>query len=70
MISQHFNDRPTLASVMFVIICAILILGAVLTYILLRQVSQHGRILAVHNQGLDLLTAQLGAIWSHRSQIE
>jgi hypothetical protein len=61
IIYQQFNNGPVLASVLFALLCAILILGAVLTYVLLRQVTHHGRILIVQEQGLELLAAHLPA---------
>jgi hypothetical protein len=61
IIYQQFNNGPVLASVLFALLCAILILGAVLTYVLLRQVTHHGRILIVQEQRLELLTAHLPA---------
>ena len=70
IIAQTFNDGPTLASTMFVLLCAVLVVGAVLTYVILREVSSHGRILSANNQGLVVLATQLGAIRPHRSQVE
>ena len=70
VLSQTFNDGPTLASTMSVILCAALIIGAALTYVILRQVTSHGRILSADNQGLDILATQLAAIRSLRSQVE
>ena len=70
VLAQTFNDGPTLASTMFVLICAVLVVGAVLTYVILREVSSHGRILSAHNQGLVVLAAELGTTRSHRSQVE
>ena len=70
VLAQTFNDGPTLASTMFVLICAVLVVGAVLTYVILREVSRHGRILSAHNQGLVVLAAELGAVRPHRSQVE
>ena len=70
IIAQTFNYEPTLASTMFVLICAVLVVGAVLTYVILREVGSHGRILSAHNQGLVVLAAELGTIRSHRSQVE
>jgi hypothetical protein len=61
IIYQQFNNGPVLASVLFALLCAILILGAVLTYVLLRQVTHHGRILIVQEQRLELLTAHMSA---------
>ena len=70
VLAQTFNDGPTLASTMFVLIFAVLVVGAVLTYVILRELNSHGRILSAHNQGLVVLATQLGAVRPHRSQIE
>jgi hypothetical protein len=68
IIYQQFNNGPVLASVLFALLCAILVLGAVLTYVLLRQVSHHGRIISVQNQGLELLAANLPATYPDRQE--
>ena len=70
VLTQSFNDGPTLASTVFVLIFVALVVGAVLTYVILRELNNHGRILSAHNQGLVVLDTQLGAVRPHRSQIE
>jgi hypothetical protein len=68
--AQTFNHGPSLATAMFVIICAILIIGALFTHALLRQVTQNGRTISVHNQQLALLAARHQRSQQARGQVE
>ena len=68
--AQTFNHGPSLATAMFVIICAILIIGALFTHALLRQVTQNGRTISVHNQQLALLAARHQRSEQARGQVE